>query len=184
MCAILQLVSASSNPRPIVDHFRRSHPLCELSYWTNVSIGKHYSNSCASATIGSKHCKHYSNSCASATIGSRHGEHYWKSCANTSIRARAKFSEQFKNFVEHICYPFCVSTICEKANKQEQVIKRFRNLIPKSTRSSTVSSFYTFYLSMLLRCVAFLRNPKQSDQKLELVNKKALRSVLGDMSST
>ena len=35
MCAILQLVSAPSNPRPIVDHFRRSHPLCEHSYWTN-----------------------------------------------------------------------------------------------------------------------------------------------------
>ena len=31
MCAILQLVSALSNPRPIVDHFRRSHPLCELT---------------------------------------------------------------------------------------------------------------------------------------------------------
>ena len=28
MCAILQLVSALLNPRPI-DHFRRSHPLCE-----------------------------------------------------------------------------------------------------------------------------------------------------------
>ena len=27
MCAILQLVSAPSNPIPIVDHFRRSHPL-------------------------------------------------------------------------------------------------------------------------------------------------------------
>ena len=26
MCAILQLVSAPSNPIPIVDHFRRSHP--------------------------------------------------------------------------------------------------------------------------------------------------------------
>ena len=39
-CANLQLVSAPSNPVPIVDHFRRSHPLCELSYWTNVSIGK------------------------------------------------------------------------------------------------------------------------------------------------
>ena len=30
-CAILQLVLAPSNPIPIVDHFRRSHPLCELS---------------------------------------------------------------------------------------------------------------------------------------------------------
>ena len=37
-CAILQLVSAPLNPIPIVDHFRRSHPLCELSYCTNVSI--------------------------------------------------------------------------------------------------------------------------------------------------
>ena len=35
MCAILQLDSAPSNPRPIVDHFRRSHQLCEHSYWTN-----------------------------------------------------------------------------------------------------------------------------------------------------
>ena len=34
MCAILELVSAPSNPRPIVDHFRRSHPLCEHSNWT------------------------------------------------------------------------------------------------------------------------------------------------------
>ena len=31
-CAILQLVSAPSNPVPTADHFRRSHPLCELSY--------------------------------------------------------------------------------------------------------------------------------------------------------
>ena len=35
MCAILKLVSAPSNPRPILDHFRMSHPLCEHSYWTN-----------------------------------------------------------------------------------------------------------------------------------------------------
>ena len=40
MCAILQLVSAPLNPRPIADHFRRSHPLSEHSYWTNVSKGK------------------------------------------------------------------------------------------------------------------------------------------------
>ena len=32
MCEILKLVSAPSNPRPIVDHFRRSHPVCEHSY--------------------------------------------------------------------------------------------------------------------------------------------------------
>ena len=40
MCAILQLVSAPLDPRPIVDYFRRSHPLCEHSYLTNTSIGK------------------------------------------------------------------------------------------------------------------------------------------------
>ena len=34
MCAILQLVSAPLNPIPIADHFRRSHPLCEQSYWS------------------------------------------------------------------------------------------------------------------------------------------------------
>ena len=32
MCAILQLVSAPWNPTPIVDHFRRSHPLSEHNY--------------------------------------------------------------------------------------------------------------------------------------------------------
>ena len=28
-----------SGPRPIVDHFRRSHPLCEHSYFINTSTG-------------------------------------------------------------------------------------------------------------------------------------------------
>ena len=32
MCAILQLVSAPLNPRPIADHFRRSHSPSEHSY--------------------------------------------------------------------------------------------------------------------------------------------------------
>ena len=32
MCAIPQLVSASLNPIPTVEHFRRSHPQCEHSY--------------------------------------------------------------------------------------------------------------------------------------------------------
>ena len=32
MCAIPQLVSAPLNPIPIVEHFRRSHPLSEHSY--------------------------------------------------------------------------------------------------------------------------------------------------------
>ena len=40
MCAILQLVSAPLNPRPVVDHFRRSHPLCEHSYSSNISTDK------------------------------------------------------------------------------------------------------------------------------------------------
>ena len=46
MCAILQLVWAPSNPRPIVDHFRRSHSLCEharLVNWTNTNTGKKHS---------------------------------------------------------------------------------------------------------------------------------------------
>ena len=30
MCAIPQLVSAPLNPIPIAEHFRRSHPQCEL----------------------------------------------------------------------------------------------------------------------------------------------------------
>ena len=30
MCAIPQLVSAPFNPIPIAEHFRRSHPQCEL----------------------------------------------------------------------------------------------------------------------------------------------------------
>ena len=30
MCAILQLVSAPLNPIPIAEHFRRSHPQCDL----------------------------------------------------------------------------------------------------------------------------------------------------------
>ena len=74
-----------------------------------------------------------------------------------------------------------VSTICEKANKQVQVIKRFRNLVPQSTRAR-LSCFCTTYLSILLDMWHFCGI--RSSQKLELVNKKALRSVLGDASST
>ena len=40
MCAILQLVSASLNPIPIAEHFRRSHPQCEHSYGQH-NAGKH-----------------------------------------------------------------------------------------------------------------------------------------------
>ena len=60
-----------------------------------------------------------------------------------------------------------VFTICEKANKQVQVIKRFRNLIPQPTgQSSTVSCICTTYLSMLLKCTAFLWNLKQSETEV------------------
>ena len=33
MRAFLQLVSAPLNPIPIAEHFRRSHPRCEHSYY-------------------------------------------------------------------------------------------------------------------------------------------------------
>ena len=36
MCAIPQLVSAPLNPIPTVEHFRRSHPLCEHSYGQHI----------------------------------------------------------------------------------------------------------------------------------------------------
>ena len=36
MCAILQLVSAPSNPIPVVDHFRRSHPLSISSMYAQI----------------------------------------------------------------------------------------------------------------------------------------------------
>ena len=40
MYAILQLVSAPLNPRPIIDYFGRSYPPSEYSYRTNTSTGK------------------------------------------------------------------------------------------------------------------------------------------------
>ena len=43
MCAIPQLIPAPLNPIraiPIVEHFRRSHPQCEHSYWQGIWVGK------------------------------------------------------------------------------------------------------------------------------------------------
>ena len=40
MCDIPQLVWAPLNPRSIVDHFRRSHPQCEHSYWQSSLRGR------------------------------------------------------------------------------------------------------------------------------------------------
>jgi len=39
MRAIPQLVSAPSNPIPIVEHFRWSHPQCEQLWTRNVNKG-------------------------------------------------------------------------------------------------------------------------------------------------
>ena len=71
-----------------------------------------------------------------------------------------------------------VSTICEKATKQVQVIKRSRNLIPQSTR---VRLYHAFIQPIFQYCsdvwhFCGVRN----SQKLELVNKRALRSVQDD----
>ena len=40
MCAIPQLVSAPSNPIPIAEHFRRSHPQCEHSYGQHIYMSE------------------------------------------------------------------------------------------------------------------------------------------------
>ena len=40
MRAVPQLVSAPSNPRPTVGHFRWSHPRCEHSYRQEMLIRK------------------------------------------------------------------------------------------------------------------------------------------------
>ena len=46
MCAIPQLASAPLNPIPIAEHFRRSHPQCEHSYWQDILVRKTTQNKC------------------------------------------------------------------------------------------------------------------------------------------
>ena len=57
--------------------------------------------------------------------------------------------------------------MCEKVNKQLQVIKRFRNLIPSTIKIRLYKAFI-----------------QPISEKLELLNKQALRLILEDISST
>ena len=72
-----------------------------------------------------------------------------------------------------------VSTNCEKANKQVQVIKRFRN----QPELDCIMLLYNFPFNIYCSDVWHFCGIRNS-RKLGLVKKRALHSLLGDVSST
>ena len=69
-----------------------------------------------------------------------------------------------------------------KVNKQLQVIKRFRNLIPTTIKIRVYKAFiqpiFQYCSNVWHFCGA------RNSEKLELLNKQALRLILEDFSST
>ena len=75
-----------------------------------------------------------------------------------------------------------VSIVCSKVNKQLQIIMRFKRLVSRQTRKRLYNAFIQptcqYRSDVLHHCSA------RSKDKLEQLNKHALRVVLDDQSST